>query len=105
MSKNSNSNQLFLVGVTGLEPARLAAQFPKLVGNQLPVTPRKLNHSTILEPQMIYNYLKGYDIAVSLHPILHYILYYYYFIIEYNNITCCTENGTRTHTTAMANRF
>ena len=29
-----------LVGVTGLEPARLAAQFPKLVGNQLPVTPR-----------------------------------------------------------------
>ena len=29
-----------IVGVTGLEPARLAAQFPKLVGNQLPVTPR-----------------------------------------------------------------
>lgn len=28
------------VGVTGLEPARLVAQFPKLVGNQLPVTPR-----------------------------------------------------------------
>ena len=29
-----------IVGVTGLEPACLAAQFPKLVGNQLPVTPR-----------------------------------------------------------------
>lgn len=37
-----NSKFYLFVGVTGLEPARLIflAQFPKLVGNQLPVTPR-----------------------------------------------------------------